>query len=260
MNYNNIIVTESDGIIILQINRPEVLNALNKETLLELNTALKAFADSKTTSVLILTGAGNRAFIAGADIEAQYPLNAEEGRQWGLLGHQVCQLIEEIEKPVIAAINGYALGGGCELAMACDIRLASDKAQLGQPEVTLGITPGYGGTQRLPRLVGEGKAKQLIFTGKRIDAMEAHRIGLVDEVYPADQLMEEAIRMAEEIAARAPLAVRYAKTQIHKGLQTDIETALSVEIGYFAMCFASEDQKEGMGAFLQKRKAKFNGK
>lgn len=259
MDYKNIIVTEKDGIQILQINRTEVLNALNRETLLELSTQLHDFANNNKASVLIITGAGSRAFVAGADIEAQYPLNSDEGRQWGLLGHQVCRQIEETDKPVIAVINGYALGGGCELAMACDIRIASERARLGQPEVTLGITPGFGGTQRLPRLVGIGKAKELIFTGKMIDAFEAHRIGLVDEVYPPEQLMQEAMKMAEEIAARAPLAVSYAKAQINSGLQTDINTGLALEVGYFALCFATKDQKEGMGAFLQKRKPQFEG-
>lgn len=260
MGYKNLKVEEDKGIQIIFINRPQVLNALNEETLQELKSALADFASSSSAAVMIITGAGEKAFVAGADIEAQYPLDANQGRQWGQLGHQVCRTIETIEKPVIAAINGYALGGGCELAMACDIRLASERAILGQPEVSLGITPGYGGTLRLPRLVGEGKAKQLIFTGRKISAQEAYRIGLVDEVYPHETLMEEAVKMAEEIASRAPIAVRFAKTIINRGLQVDIDTAISIEMGFFGLCFATQDQKEGMRAFLEKRKAVFQGR
>lgn len=260
MSYENLIIEDREQIKIIYINRPKVLNALNIETLNELKMAIKDFADDKEFLVLIITGAGDKAFIAGADIEAQYPLNAEEGRKWGLLGLEVCHLIETTEKPIIAAINGYALGGGCELAMACDFRLASHKAQFGQPEVTLGITPGYGGTQRLSRLVGEGKAKQLIFTGVKIRAIEAYRIGLVEEVFPHEELMTESIKIAEIIASNAPLAVKYAKTQIQNGLQTDINTAASVEVGLFSLCFATQDQKEGMKAFLDKRKPFFIGK
>ena len=258
--YNNIIVKDQDLVRVLFINRPKVLNALNQEVLNEIKSAIGEFAKNENVSVMIITGSGEKAFVAGADIEGQHPLNPEGGRQWGLLGHEVCRLIETVEKPVIAAVNGFALGGGCEIAMACDIRLASEKARFGQPEVSLGITPGYGGTQRLPRLVGEGKAKELIFTGKMINAAEAHRIGLVDEVYPHETLLGEALKMANEIAANAPIAVRYAKMQINQGLQTDINTAITVEVGLFGLCFATQDQKEGMGAFLEKRKAVFTGK
>lgn len=258
--YNNLVVEDHDSVRILFINRPKVLNALNMEVLNEIKDAVSEFATNEKAAVMIITGSGEKAFVAGADIEAQYPLNPEEGRQWGLLGHEVCRLIETVEKPVIAAVNGFALGGGCELAMACDIRLASEKAKFGQPEVGLGITPGYGGTLRLPRLVGEGKAKELIFTGKMINAAEAHRIGLVDEVYSPETLMEEALKMANQIAANAPTAVRYAKMQINQGLQTDINTAITIEAGLFGLCFATQDQKEGMGAFLEKRKASFSGK
>jgi enoyl-CoA hydratase len=260
MSYENVVVENQDNVQVLYINRPKVLNALNEQTLLEIEAAVKSFADDNSLSVLIITGSGDRAFVAGADIEAQYPLDAVQGRNWGLLGHRVFNLIETIEKPVIAAINGFALGGGCELAMACDIRLASEKAQLGQPEVSLGITPGYGGTQRLTRLVGPGKAKQLVFTGKRIPAAEAHRIGLVDEVYPHETLLEEAIKMAKTIAANAPIAVRYAKIQINQSMQINNDMATAVEAGLFGLCFATQDQKEGMGAFLEKRKAVFQGK
>jgi len=260
MSYENVIVENRENVQILYINRPKVLNALNEQTLLEIEAAVKSFAEDTNLSVLIITGSGDRAFVAGADIEAQYPLDAVQGRKWGLLGHRVFTLIETLEKPVIAAINGYALGGGCELAMACDIRLASKKAQLGQPEVTLGITPGYGGTQRLTRLVGPGKAKQLVFTGQRITAIEAHRIGLVDEVYPHETLLEEAIKMAQLIASNAPIAVRYSKVLINQSIQINNDMATTVEAGLFGLCFATQDQKEGMGAFLEKRKPVFQGK
>lgn len=259
MEYSNLFIEDIDRVRVLYINRPKVLNALNTDVLNDLKKAINDFSNTDEILVLIITGAGEKAFIAGADIEAQYPLNAEQGRQWGLLGLEVCNLIETTEKPIIAAINGYALGGGCEIAMACDIRLASVQAQLGQPEVTLGITPGYGGTQRLPRLVGEGKAKQLIFTGMKIQADEAHRIGLVDEVYSHELLIKEAINMARKIASNAPIAVKYAKTQINKGLQTDINTAVTLEVGLFGLCYATQDQKEGMRAFLEKRKPVFTG-
>ncbi|MBP1762693.1 MAG: enoyl-CoA hydratase/carnithine racemase [Firmicutes bacterium] len=260
MPYENIVLENRQKVQILYINRPKVLNALNEKTLLEIEAAVKAFAEEESLAVMIITGSGDRAFVAGADIEAQHPLDANQGRNWGLLGHRVFRLIETIEKPVIAAINGFALGGGCELAMACDIRLASEKAQLGQPEVTLGITPGYGGTQRLTRLVGEGKAKQLVFTGQKIKAAEAHRIGLVDEIYPPEALLDEAVKMAEVIAANAPLAVRYGKMQISQSLQINNDMATTVEAGLFGLCFATHDQKEGMGAFLEKRKPVFEGR
>lgn len=257
--YKNLIVEDYELVRVLYINRPKVMNALNLEVLGEMENAVENFIGNEEIRVLIITGAGDKAFAAGADIEAQYPLNPEEGRRWGLYGQEVLRLIENADKPIIAAVNGYALGGGCELAMACDIRLASEKAQLGLPEVSLGITPGYGGTQRLSRLVGEGKAKQLIFSAQRIKADEARRIGLVEEVFPHDVLIEESIKLARQIAANAPMAVRYAKMQINQGLQTDLNTAIALEAGLFGLCFATKDQKEGMGAFLNKRKAVFTG-
>lgn len=260
MQYENIVLENRQNVQILFINRPKVLNALNEQTLLEIEAAVESFADNDSLTVLIITGSGDRAFVAGADIESQYPLDAAAGRKWGLLGHRVFRLIEATEKPIIAAINGFALGGGCELAMACDIRLASETAQLGQPEVSLGITPGYGGTQRLALLVGSGKAKELVLTGQRIPAAEAYRIGLVDEVFPSESLLEEALRMAGKIAANAPLAVRYAKLQINHSLQINSDMATAVETGLFGLCFATQDQKEGMGAFLEKRKPAFEGK
>lgn len=260
MSFENLLIEEQGNVQILYINRPTVLNALDEKTLLEIEVAVNDFADNDQAAVMIITGSGEKAFVAGADIEAQYPLDAESGRKWGLLGHRVFRLIENAEKPIIAAINGFALGGGAELAMACDIRLASEKASIGQPEVGLGITPGYGGTQRLTRLVGIGKAKQLVFTGRRINAAEAYRIGLVDEIYPPENLLAEALKMAQVIAANAPLAVRYAKQQINQSLQINDDIAIAVEAGLFGLCFASQDQKEGMGAFLEKRKPVFTGK
>lgn len=260
MSYENILVEKQKSVEILFINRPQVHNALNEATLLEIDEEVKRFAQDETMAVLIITGSGQRSFVAGADIAAQSMLDATQGRNWGLLGHRVFRLIESLEKPVIAAINGYALGGGCELAMACDIRLASDQAIIGLTEVTLGITPGYGGTQRLVRLVGEGKAKQMVFTGKKIKAEEAHCLGLVDEVFPHTFLLEEAIKMAEVIASNAPLAVRYAKLQINQSLQINYDISVAIESGLFGLCFATHDQKEGMRAFMEKRKPQFEGK
>lgn len=260
MPYENILLENRQKVQVLYINRPKVLNALNEKTLLEIEAAIIAFAQDQDRAVMIITGSGDRAFVAGADIEAQYPLDANQGRNWGLLGHRVFRLIETTEKPVIAAINGFALGGGCELAMACDIRLASEKARFGQPEVSLGITPGFGGTQRLPRLIGSGPAKELIYSGMNIDAHEAYRLGLVNHVYPAESLMDEARKLTQKIISNAPLAVSFCKASINKGLQTDIDTAMTIEADVFGLCFSTSDQKEGMNAFINKRKADFSGK
>ena len=210
--------------------------------------------------MVILTGAG-RSFVAGADIGEMKPLTAVEGKAWGNAGNDVFLKVENCTKPVIAAINGFALGGGCELAMACDIRLASEKAKFGQPEVGLGITPGFGGTQRLARIVGTGRAMELIFTAKTIDAAQAEKIGLVNAVCAPEELMDKAMEMAEMIAAQAQVAVRESKRCIRKGIQTDINTGLAFEAEAFGLCFSTEDQKEGMSAFLEKRKEKhFTGK
>ena len=210
------------------------------------------------TDVVILTGEG-RSFVAGADIAEMSVMKAEEGRRFGELGAAVFRKIELMAKPVIAAVNGFALGGGCELAMACDIRIASAKAKFGQPEVGLGITPGFSGTQRLPRLVGLGKAKELIYTAAVIHAEEACRIGLVNKVVESEELMNECMAMAKTIAAKAPLAVRYAKEAINRGVETDMDTGIVIENGLFGLCFATTDQKEGMEAFLWKRKPEFEG-
>ena len=253
--------TEQKGhVAILTIDRPEALNALTADVLRDLGEAMDAVEANDEAYVVILTGAG-RSFVAGADIGEMKPLTAVEGKAWGNAGNDVFLKVENCTKPVIAAINGFALGGGCELAMACDIRLASEKAKFGQPEVGLGITPGFGGTQRLARIVGTGRAMELIFTAKTIDAVQAEKIGLVNAVCAPEELMDKAMEMAEMIAAQAQVAVRESKRCIRKGIQTDINTGLAFEAEAFGLCFSTEDQKEGMSAFLEKRKEKhFTGK
>lgn len=258
MEYQKLIIEKQERICIVRINNPEALNALNTKILVELSQAFDEIAADAQTDVVILTGEG-RAFVAGADIAEMSVLKADEGKRFGRLGADVFRKIELLDKPVIAAVNGYALGGGCELAMACDIRIASVKAKFGQPEVGLGITPGFSGTQRLPRLVGLGKAKELIYTAAVIHAEEACRIGLVNKVVEPEELMNECLAMASAIASKAQLAVRYAKEAINRGIETDIETGIDIETGLFGLCFATADQKEGMEAFLWKRKPEFKG-
>jgi len=210
--------------------------------------------------VLIISGAGGKAFVAGADITFMMEINALEGREFGLLGQGVMRLIEAMEKPVIAAIDGFCLGGGCELAMACDFRICSEKSKFGQPEVGLGVTPGFGGTQRLPRIVGAGIAKQLLYTGDIINADEAMRVGLVNYIVPSEQLMGNVEKLAQKIALRGQKSVRFCKIAVNEGMQIDIDRAMTVEADLFGLCFATEDQKEGMRAFVEKRKAHFIGK
>lgn len=258
MNYIKYEKTE-DKIVIVTINRPEALNALNSMVIGELEEILDIIQGDEDVSAMILTGEG-RSFVAGADIAEQYPLNIDEGRKWGQRGSALMRRIEKLEIPTIAAVNGFALGGGCEIAMACDIILASDKAKFGQPEVGLGITPGFSGTQRLARRVGQAMAKELIFSGKMIKADEAERIGLVNHVYQAEELMNEAVEMAKSFIKNAPIAVKYSKACIDRGMQMSIEEGIAVENELFAMCFATEDQKEGMKAFLEKRPASFKNK
>lgn len=258
MVYQKLIIEKQDGICVVKINHPEALNALNTAILLELAEAFDEIAHDDEIAVVVLTGEG-RSFVAGADIAEMSTKNAGEGKRFGQIGAAVFRQIELLEKPVIAAVNGFALGGGCELAMACDIRIASAKAKFGQPEVGLGITPGFSGTQRLPRLVGPGKAKELIYTAAVIHAEEACRIGLVNKVVEPEALMDECMAMARTIAEKAPLAVRYAKEAINRGIETDIETGIALEADLFGLCFATADQKEGMEAFLQKRKPEFKG-
>jgi len=260
MEFENLILEKEDYLAILYINRPKAMNALNAETLYEMEAAVKDVKADPNIKVMIVTGTGDKSFVAGADITFMLPLSPAEGRFFSDLGERVMRQFELLEKPVIAAINGYALGGGCELAMSCDIRLASETAIFAQPEVGLGVIPGFGGTQRLPRLIGEGRAKELTFTTDVIKAQEAYRIGLVNHVYPLDQLMDEAKKLAKKIAAKAPLAVGYAKFAINKGMQVDIDTAMSIESDMFGMCCATTDKSEGMGAFIEKRKPQFMGK
>ncbi|HIV17578.1 MAG TPA: enoyl-CoA hydratase/isomerase family protein [Candidatus Alectryocaccobium stercorigallinarum] len=242
-------------IAIMTINKPKVLNALDGEVLAELDKALDE-VDVNSVRCLILTGEGEKAFVAGADIAAQYPLSKAEGEAWGKNGNRIFLKIERLPIPVIAAVNGYALGGGCEICMACDIRICSENAVFGQPEVGLGITPGFGGTQRLARLVGPGMAKEMIYGGRNIKADEALRIGLVNHVYPLAELMNEAVKLANRIASNAPIAVRNSKKAINEGIELPMDEAVALEAKLFGDCFETHDQKEGMGAFLEKRKEK----
>lgn len=259
MAYENVLLEKEDNIAILSINRPKALNALNNETLLEINSAADEIKADDSIDVVIITGAG-KAFVAGADISFMQNLTAMEGRAFGALGQAVFRKIEAMEKPVIAAVNGFALGGGCELAMCCDFRIASTTAKFGQPEVGLGITPGFGGTQRLPRLVGAGMAKQMLYTADIIDAAEALRIGLVNSVVEPEELIEFVKKIAKRIASKAPVAVRLSKVAATEGMQVDIDRSMTIEADAFGLCFATADQKEGMTAFVEKRKAQFTGK
>ena len=245
---------------VITIDRQEALNALNGQVFQDLNQVLDQIEGNDAISVVVITGAG-RSFVAGADITEMLPMTPVEGKQWGDKGNATFLRIENLAQPTIAAVNGFAFGGGNELAMSCDIRLASSKAKFGQPEVGLGITPGFGGTQRLSRIVGLGRAMELILTGKTIDAVKAKEIGLVNEVFEPEALMPAALEWANLIAAQAPFAVRQSKQCIRRGAQTDISTAVTYESQAFGMCFGTEDQTEGMTAFVEKRKEKhFQGK
>lgn len=260
MEFKNLILKKEERIAHLIINRPQALNALNQDTLIEIKDALEDVLDDQDIDVLIISGAGGKAFVAGADITFMLEINALEGRGFGLLGQGVMRLLEAMEKPVIAAIDGFCLGGGCELAMACDFRICSEKSKFGQPEVGLGVTPGFGGTQRLPRIVGTGIAKQLLYTGDIINAEEAMRIGLVNYIVPSEELMKNVEKLAQKISLRGQRAVRFCKIAVNEGMQTDIDRAMTVEADLFGLCFATHDQKEGMRAFVEKRKANFIGK
>ncbi|QAT39289.1 short-chain-enoyl-CoA hydratase [Clostridium sp. JN-9] len=260
MEFNNVVLEKSGKIAVVKINRPKALNALNTETLKELDIVITELEHDKNIFAVILTGEGEKAFVAGADITEMKDLSSIEGRNFGILGNKVFRRLENLDKPVIAAVNGFALGGGCELAMSCDIRIASTKAKFGQPEVGLGITPGFGGTQRLARLVGLGAAKELIYTAKVIKADEAYRIGLVNKVVEPEKLMDEAKELANTITAQAPIAVKLCKSAINRGIQCDIDTATAYESEVFGECFSTEDQKEGMTAFVEKREKSFNNR
>jgi enoyl-CoA hydratase len=259
MNFTNLLIEIADGVAVVTINRPAALNALNKEVLEDLAAAFAALESSEDVACVILTGSGSKAFVAGADIAEMQALDAVSAEHFARLGHSVFNAIEKFSKPVIAAVNGFALGGGCELAMACDIRIAAENARFGQPEVNLGVIPGFGGTLRLARLVGKGRAKELIFTGDMIDAQEAYRIGLANKVVAAEELLVKARTMATKIASKGPVAVRFAKESVDNGLEMDLDRAGRFEASLFGLCFATTDQKEGMQAFLEKRPAKFTG-
>ena len=244
----------------ITMNRPKVMNALNRRTVEELYAAFHAAKEDGAVKGIILTGTGEKAFIAGADIAELSAIDGDKAGEFSAKGQAVLSFIESLGKPVIAAVNGFALGGGCETAMACTIRIAAENAKFGQPEVKLGVIPGYGGTQRLPRLVGKGRALQLILTGDLIDAHEAHRIGLVNEVVPAADLMSRCEAILKQINANAPIAIRYSIDAVNQGVDTDLTSGLTLEAKYFALAAGTEDKKEGTSAFVQKRAAQFLGK
>ena len=259
MSYKNIIVEKKDGIGTIKVNRPEAMNALDTNTLKELSVAVDELEHDKNIKVSIITGVG-KAFIAGADIRQMKDMTPLEAKSFAEMGHDLLMKIEKSRLPFIAAINGYALGGGCELMMACDIVIASEKAKIGQPEINLGIHPGFGGTQRLPRLVGKIKAEELLLTGSTIDAKEAHNIGLVNKVVDGDNLLDEVQKLAQNIAQKSSVQTAFIKSLVNKGINIDLQSACSLEISYFSSSFSTEDQKEGMNAFLEKRKPIFKGK
>jgi len=260
MAYENLLYEKRDGIAWITFNRPKVLNALNRKTMEELGEILSAAREEDATRVLILTGAGEKAFVAGADIGELAQRTPVDGKEFSLFGQGVIRRLETIGKPSIAAINGFALGGGCELALACSIRLASKTARLGQPEVKLGIIPGYGGSQRLARLCGKGVAHELCLSGEMISADEALRIGLVNHVYEPAELLPAAEALAKKIIANAPLAVKYAMEAVERGMEMPQEEGLFLEATLFGLCCATEDMREGTRAFLEKRQAQFKGK
>ncbi|PYP71881.1 MAG: enoyl-CoA hydratase [Gemmatimonadetes bacterium] len=260
MNYETLLFEIKEGVAFVTINRPDKLNALNDQVVDELGHAAGRIASEDAIKGAILTGAGPKAFVAGADIADLAKQGPFDGKARALRGQAVLRRLETCGKPVIAAINGFALGGGCELAMACHLRIAADTAKFGQPEVKLGIAPGYGGTQRLPRLVGKGVAVQLILTGEMIDAQEAYRIGLVNRVVPAAQLLAESEKMLRGILAMGPLAVRLALEAVDQGLEMTLEEGLLLEANHFGLLAATKDMKEGLTAFLEKRQAKFEGR
>lgn len=256
MEYKYLVVKVEDSIAEVKINRPDVLNAVDDETILELELAMQTLNKDTNAKVIIITGEG-KSFVSGSDIANLAKKDSIKAREYSQLGQRVLNYIENMEKPVIAAVNGFALGSGCELAMACDIRISADNAKFGQPEVKLGVIPGHAGTQRLARLVGLGKAKELIFTGEIIDAHEALRIGLVNKVVASAELMNEANKIAQKILEMGPIAVKLAKTVLNRGFDSNFTTASSYESEAFGICFSTTEAKEGMQAFLEKRKPKW---
>jgi enoyl-CoA hydratase len=260
MTFQNLILEHAEaGIYVLTVNRPQSLNALNAATLDELEMAVARVGGDSTARVLLITGAGDKAFVAGADIAAMQSLNVQQAQAFSETGQRVMRAIEELPVPAIALVNGYALGGGCELALACDWMIAADRAVFGQPEVNLGIPPGFGGTQRLARRVGRALAMELVITGRQLKADEALRIGLVNQLVAADVLLETGLAQARVIAAKAPLAVRACKEAVRRGLDLDLANACALETSLFALTFGSADRREGMTAFLEKRPAHFTG-
>jgi len=260
VEYKNIMFGVEGSVAVVTLNRPEVLNALNEETMKELGSAMSECKQDGTVRVVILTGVGDKAFIAGADINEFVGKSPAMIMGFAELGHNVVRIMETMGKPIVAAVNGYALGGGLEISMACDMRFASDKARFGQPEILLGLIPGMGGTQRLSRLVGIGLARELIMSGEQVTAQRAYEIGLVNRVFPAEQLMEETKKFAQRLAGLPPFALRMAKYAINYGYDLALENANSLELQCFSQCWSTEDLKEGVAAFLEKRKPIFTGK
>jgi len=261
MTFTNILLDQPEaGIYLLTVNRPKALNALNAATLDEIAAAVKAVAADGGARVLFVTGAGDKAFVAGADIAEMKDATIEEGRAFSEKGMQVMHALEALPVPVIALVNGYCLGGGCELALACDWILAADNAVFGQPEVNLGIPPGFGGTQRLPRRIGPARALELLTTARQVKAQEAAAIGLANHVFPASELRAKGLEMARQIAAKGPVAVRLAKEAVRRGMNLDLFTACALESDLFAQAFGTQDRREGMAAFLEKRPARFSAK
>jgi enoyl-CoA hydratase len=260
MEFKYIIYEKSEGIATITLNRPEALNAFSKEVVDEVLQALEEIRNDENVHVVILTGAGEKSFSAGADIKAMKGMNALKARELSLMGEKLCCALENFEKPVIAAINGYALGGGLEVAMACDIRIASESVLMGQTEINLGLIPGWGGTQRLTRLVGKTKSKELVFTGKKVDAKTAEQLGILNMVVPADKFKEAVKQFATELAQKAPVAIKVAKALINKGADISLDAALALEREGFGVVASTEDLQEGVAAFTEKRKPAFKGK
>lgn len=258
--YKHLLVEQTEGTVVLTLNRPKVLNALNAELLEELDQVVTWLEQEESVRAVVITGAGEKSFVAGADISELRQIETSiEAEQKALRGQAIFQKIEDLTKPVIMAINGFALGGGCELAMCGDIILASDRASFGQPEINLGVIPGYGGTQRLARAIGRNHAKYLCMTGDRISAQEAYQLGLVQKIVPANELLNEAKRLADQLAKKAPLALHFIKKAIHNGVEVDLKNGLRMEASYFGLTFHSHDRVEGMDAFLEKRHPDFKG-
>jgi enoyl-CoA hydratase len=260
MEFKYIIHEKSEGIATITLNRPEALNAFSKDVVEEVLLALEDVRNDETVRVVVLTGAGEKAFSAGADIKSMVGMTSLKARELSLMGEKLCVALENLEKPVIAALNGYALGGGLEVAMSCDLRVASETARMGQTEINIGLIPGWGGTQRLTRLVGRTKAKELVFTGKMIDAKTAEQLGIVNMVVPADKFKETVRQFALELTSKAPVAIKVAKALINKGADIGLDSALALEREGFAVVASSEDLKEGVSAFTEKRKPTFKGK